>query len=123
MGLQKSDKEFVEMNATSAERFVRQMVQEESQGPGDLENSIKRLSRRYGVTPSQLVHIRRGQAKDPRGSLLTKIRLAYLDHCERQIGKFKRQHQEAHDDLTQDLLAQAESLLSQIDEAKAKQGA
>lgn len=120
MGLQKSDNEIVEMNISTATDYVRQMVQEESQGSGDLDNAIARLSRRYRLSKSQLVHIRRGHSKTCDISLFQKIRLAYLDHCERQIQRFKRQHQEAQDDHTQDLLAQAESLLHQINTAKEK---
>ena len=108
------------MSATVATDYVRQMVQEESRGSGDIENAMARIARKNGLTKSQLEHFRRGRAKTCDINLFQKIRLAYLDHCERQIEKFKRQHQEAQDDHTQDLLAQAESLLGQINAAKAK---
>lgn len=107
------------MSAATATEYVRQMVRDESQGPGDIENAIARLSRKHGLTKSQLEHLRRGRAKTCDINLFQRIRLAYLDHCQRQIETFKRQHKEAQDDFTQDLVAEAESLLSQISAAKA----
>lgn len=106
------------MNVTSAEKYVNEMVEDEYRRNGNMPNALSLVSRRIRITTNQLNYIRRGKAKTCDINLFQAIRLAYLDHCQAQIEKFKRQYEGANDDCTQDLLIQAESLLEQIKEKR-----
>ena len=86
--------EYLESKMSSVEeasRYVRGMVEAETQGWGDDFNALSRLGNRYSLSRWTLNHLRTGRAKTVEASLFSRIRAAYLDTCERQIAKLQHQ--------------------------------
>lgn len=73
------------MSAAAATELVRKMIHSESQGPGDAENAMRRIAERYGIGFWTQDHLRKKRAKTIDGSLLGRIRNAYIDMLERQL--------------------------------------
>lgn len=73
------------MSAAAATELVRKMIHSESQGPGDAENAMRRIAERYGIGFWTQDHLRKKRAKTIDGSLLSRIRNAYIDMLERQL--------------------------------------
>jgi len=99
------------------------MVQRESRGPGDIENAMQRLETRYGLPFWTLWHLRKGRAKTCDTSLFARIRGAYLDMCQQQVGSLLHEIQiEAAigDDTLEDLEAEARALAAKIRARKAR---
>jgi len=119
----KSRNEIPEMSVESATEYVRTMVQRESRGPGDIENAMQRLEVRYGLPFWTLWHLRKGRAKTCDTSLFARIRGAYLDMCQQQVGSLLHEIQiEAAigDDTLEDLEAEARALAAKIRARKAR---
>src|SRR6185437_4417683 len=119
----KSRNEIPEMSVESATEYVRTMVQRESRGPGDIENAMQRLETRYGLPFWTLWHLRKGRAKTCDTSLFARIRGAYLDMCQQQVGSLLHEIQiEAAigDDPLEDLEAEARALAAKIRARKAR---
>ena len=119
----KSRNEIPEMSVESATEYVRTMVQRESRGPGDIENAMQRLETRYGLPFWTLWHLRKGRAKTCDTSLFARIRGAYLDMCQQQVGSLLHEIQiEAAigDDTLEDLEAEARALAAKIRARKAR---
>src|SRR6185312_5208716 len=113
----KSRNGFPEMSVESATEYVRTMVQRESRGPGDIENAMQRLETRYGLPFWTLWHLRKGRAKTCDTSLFARIRGAYLDMCQQQVGSLLHEIQvEAAigDDTLEDLEARVRVLQAEI---------
>ena len=113
----KSRNEIPEMSVESATEYVRTMVQRESRGPGDIENAMQRLETRYGLPFWTLWHLRKGRAKTCDTSLFARIRGAYLDMCQQQVGSLLHEIQvEAAigDDTLEDLEARVRVLQAEI---------
>ena len=120
----KSRNEIPEMSVESATEYVRTMVQRESRGPGDIENAMQRLETRYGLPFWTLWHLRKGRAKTCDTSLFARIRGAYLDMCQQQVGSLLHEIQvEAAigDDTLEDLEARIQLLVEEVAAKKAAQ--
>jgi hypothetical protein len=127
MGLSNLDKHELkeaEMSASVASIYVRKMVHHESRTAGDTEGALARLERKYGIGYWQLKHLKAGKAKTVEAGLFQRIRLAYLDLCERQIAAL--QHDLATEraiepnDIIEDLDAETKILAAKIKAAKQK---
>lgn len=77
---QVSPSAFVDDAATKA----RWLVQREVRGPGDLDNAMRRVEARYGVSFSTLWSLRYRRPKDIFTSAYIAILNAYEAECERQ---------------------------------------
>lgn len=93
------------MSTAVASEYVRKMVERETAGNGDVENAIRRLARKHGLSFWQIMHLRAGRAKSITVDAFTTIRRAYLDYCEAEIRalqheiKQDRDRYENNDDL------------------------
>lgn len=110
------------MSAATASTYVRQMIQTESQGPGDAENAMSRLEQRYGIGFWTLDRLRKNRAKTCDATIYQRIRYAYLDLCARQVSKLQHQiavEKATDDDTLEDLEAEASALAARIAAKKA----
>ena len=94
------------MSVEAATDYVRTMVQRESNGPGDLDNAMRRLEAKYGLPFWTLWHLRKGKAKTVEASLLARIRGAYLDMCQRQASNLLHETKMEAADIRQALVCQ-----------------
>jgi hypothetical protein len=118
----KSRKETPPMSVEAATDYVRTMVQRESRGPGDLDNAMQRLEQRYGLPFWTLWHLRKGKAKTVETSLYARIRGAYLDMCQKQVGSLLHEiamETAAGDDDLASLEAEARRLAAKIQAKRA----
>jgi hypothetical protein len=108
------------MSTAIASEYVRRMVERETAGNGDVENAIRRLARKHGLSFWQIMHLRAGRAKSITIDAFTTIRTAYLDYCEQQISDLQREVAEVRgqDDRFQDLVGEVEALAEKVRLAK-----
>lgn len=111
------------MSTAVATEYVRKMVSRETAGNGDVENAVRRLARRSGLSFWQIMHLRAGRAKTITVDGFTAIRRAYLDYCEAEIRALQHEiqqdrarYEESHD--LQDLGTEIEALAEKIRLAK-----
>lgn len=69
----------------TAGAWARWLVQRESRGPGDTENAMRRISRRYGVPYSILWSLRYRPPKDMLVSAFIRLEAAYEAEKLRQM--------------------------------------
>jgi hypothetical protein len=110
------------MSTAIASEYVRRMVERETAGNGDVENAIRRLARKHGLSFWQIMHLRAGRAKSITIDAFTTIRTAYLDYCEQQISDLQREVAEVRgqDDRFQDLVGEVEALAEKVRAAKGR---
>ncbi len=114
------------MSAAVATELVRKMIHRESNGPGDAENAMRRIADRYGIGFWTQDHLRKKRAKTIDGSILSRIRRAYIDILERQLALLQaeldteRAYEEAmgHDTLA-DLELEVAALVQKVAAARA----
>ena len=111
------------MSTAIAFEYVRKMVERETSGNGDVENAVRRIARRSGLSFWQLMHIRAGRAKVMSIEAFTGIRRAYLEYCETEvralqdeIRRDREKYGDAHD--LQDLDAEVQTLAAKVRAAK-----
>lgn len=125
MTLRKSVNEVEPMTLEAAADYARQIVELEARGPGDVEDALFRLERHYGIGANQLNHLRSRRAKSCDVSLYARIRMAYLDLCERKANALLHKVQlerAAGDDSNQDIASELEALAAKIRGQKAAIG-
>lgn len=110
------------MSTALASEYVRKMVERETAGNGDVENAIRRLARKHGLSFWQIMHLRAGRAKSITVDAYAAIRGAYLDYCEQQINDLRREVEEVKgtDDRFQDLVGEVEALAEKVRQAKGR---
>lgn len=79
--------EVPEVSAATATEYVQRMVQLERVSSGTKERAIDRISRDYGLTRSQLVHLMKARAKTCDVALFSKIKAAYYDRCAKMAAR------------------------------------
>lgn len=129
MALPKNDNEVPQVSAQTATLYVQKMVRLEEIHAGTKERAIDNLANRYGLTPSQLVHLYKAKAKKCDVGLFVRIKQAYYDKCARMIAALQHEmafeeaiHGDAHD---QDLADRLTALATEVAAQKAalRQGA
>jgi hypothetical protein len=109
-------------SAVQAQSYIRRMVEKETKGWGDTLPALERLERRYGISFWTMNNIRIGRAKTVEGGILRRIKLAYLDMCERQLKNLQHEleMEGGHngDDFDSHLLAEVQSLAAKVTQAK-----
>lgn len=70
---------------------VRFMVAEETNGWGDQKNAVERLARASRVPFWTLENLRTGRAKTVEGSVIRKIKSAYVALLERKVASLQRE--------------------------------
>lgn len=109
------------MTAAVASEYVKRMISREMRGPNDMGPAMNRIEQKFGIPFWSLDHLRKGKAKVCDVALFQRIRLAYFDHCERQIKALQHElklERLSGDDTNDDLLAEAETLLAKIHKRK-----
>jgi len=108
------------MSTALASEYVRRMVERETAGNGDVENAIRRLARKHGLSFWQIMHLRAGRAKSITVDAFWTIRAAYLDYCQQQISDLQREVEEVRgkDDRFEDLVGEVEALAAKVRRAK-----
>ena len=110
------------MSAAAATELVRKMIHTESNGPGDAENAMRRLARRYGIGFWTQDHLRKGRAKTINSVLLGRLRSAYIDMCERQLAHLQNEiaiEKAAGDDTLANLELEVAALAQKVAAARA----
>ena len=109
------------MTLDAAYDYARQLVELEARGPGDTEGALFRLEQRYGIGPNQLMHLRAGRAKSCDIGLFGRMRMAYLDLCERKARTLLHKieiERATGDDTNQDLADRLRAMAAEIDGKK-----
>lgn len=107
------------MTTAMASEYVRKMVERETAGNGDVENAVRRLARKHGLSFWQIMHLRAGRAKTVTIDAFATIRKAYLEYCEAEVRALQeeiRRDREKYgeaDDL-QDLDAEVQALAAKL---------
>lgn len=116
------------MSTAVASEYVRKMVARETAGNGDVENAVRRLARKHGLSFWQIMHLRAGRAKSITVDAFTSIRRAYLEYCEAEIRALQHEIQRDRDryedngDL-HNLEAEAQALAEKVRLAKERMNA
>ena len=113
---------FEPMSAVEASYYVRTMIHREASGPGEAEEAMGRLERRYGIGFWTLDHFQRGKAKTCDVSLYARIRAAFVDHCGKQANRLLEeaktaQRVEPNDDVAA-IQREIEALVARLAAAK-----
>ena len=118
----KNAHEVAKMSAVAAGEYVRKMGDREIERAGSRDRAFDAIARRYGLTRSQIRHLRDGRAKTVEAGLFQRIRLAYLDFCERQIRALEHELavERAMTNDTDAALDRAEGTLRQLQAANAQ---
>lgn len=64
--------------------MANEMVRRECRGPGDMDNAMRRLSRRYGIPHGTFWSLRYKKPRDMFVSAFAKLSEAYEAECQRQ---------------------------------------
>lgn len=87
MALPNSGNEVPKVSATTATDYVQRMVKLETISSGTQERAFEKLSRDYGLTVSQLVHLFKARAKTCDVSLYARIKNAYYDRAAKMAAR------------------------------------
>jgi len=110
------------MTIEAAYDYASRLVESEQRG-SDVDTALRRIEQRYGISPNQIIHLRSRRAKSCDLGLFGRLRMAYLDLCERQMRRLAHEiaiekAADADADL-RDLEAEAEALARKIAAKKA----
>ena len=75
------------VSAATATRYVQEMVQMETVSTRTKDAALRKLSRDYGMTISQLTHLYKAKAKTCDVGLFARIHAAYLDRCAKMAAR------------------------------------
>lgn len=112
-----------DVTAKAAE-IHREMVQREARGPGDLENAMRRLEAKYGLSYWWQWNLRYKRPERVEPGFAQRLQLAYFDMLARSVSKDvaalkTEQAKGLGDDDLESLLAEATALLARIAARKA----
>lgn len=111
------------MSVEAATEYVRRMTKLESDGPGDIDNALRRIGAKFGLGFWTLWHLRKGKAKSIDSTIYARIRSAYLELCATKARNLLHEiniEAAAGDDSNRDLADRLEEILAEV---KAKRGA
>lgn len=101
--------------------MVRRMVSAEASGT-DVTSAMAKVGRAIGTSRWTVWGIYHGRRKDIGGTLMRKVRLAYVGHCERQLARFEAELRIAKarcgDDRFSDLDREIADLAAKIADAR-----
>jgi hypothetical protein len=123
----KQGKPMSSVDAYSPERatsYAKKLFQMTVKGWGDAPLAIKECAKRSRMSERSYERLMKGETKDPRMTVLGRVRTAYLDFCHEQV---KRLQHEIHIEMARSddasfetIAAEAEALMGKIQEARAK---
>jgi hypothetical protein len=81
----KRNRESEMSGADQARTWANDLVKRESRGPGDMENSMRRLETKYGIPWRTFWELRYRPPKDVMHGVWERLRQAHLAECDRQM--------------------------------------
>lgn len=111
------------MTLEAAYDYARDLVELEARGAGDTEGALFRLEQTYGLGANQLLHLRSRRAKSCDVSLFARLRLAYLDLCERKARTLLHKieiEKATGDDTNSDLADRLSAIVAEVEEKKGR---
>ncbi|TCL70620.1 hypothetical protein [Rhizobium sp. BK251] len=107
-----------------ASGYAKKLFQLVVKGWGDQPLAVKECAKRSRMSERSYERLMKGETKDPKLTVLGRVRGAYLDYCQEQIARL--QH-EIHIEMTRNsdgsfegLAAEAEALADKIRKAKGR---
>jgi hypothetical protein len=123
----KQGKQMSLVDAYSPDRatgYAKKLFQMMVKGWGDHPLAITECAKRSRMSERSYERLMKGETKDPKLTVLGRVRGAYLDYCHEQVARL--QH-EIHIEMTrnsdgsfEDLAAEAEALAAKIKQAKGR---
>jgi hypothetical protein len=110
------------MTIEAASNYAATLLDLEVHRSGNIDTALHHIEQRYGISPNQIMHLRNRRAKSCDVSLFARLRLAYVDLCERQVTKLQHQiavEKATGDDTLEDLENEARALAAKIKARKA----
>jgi hypothetical protein len=105
------------MSVEAATDYVRRMTKLESDGPGDIDNALRRIGAKFGLGFWTLWHLRKGKAKSIDSSVYARIRGAYLEMCATKASNLLHEiniEAAAGDEANRDLADRLEEILAEV---------
>lgn len=79
--------EVPKVSAATATKYVQELVELETISARTKEAALRKLSRDYGMTVSQLTHLYKARAKTCDVGLFARVKAAYLDRCAKMAAR------------------------------------
>jgi hypothetical protein len=107
-----------------ASGYAKKLFQMMVKGWGDYPLAVEECAKRSRMSERSFERLMKGETKDPKLTVLGRVRAAYLDYCEEQISRLQHEiHIEKtrnSDGSFEDLAAEAEALAARIKQAKGR---
>ena len=111
-----------DMTVEAASNYAANLLEIEVYRTGNIDTALHQIEQRYGISPNQVMHLKKRRAKSCDVSLFARLRLAYLDVCASEARKLQRIieiEKATGDDTNQDLADRLSALASEIQARKA----
>lgn len=111
-----------EMTIEAASNYAANLLDIEVYRTGNVDSALHQIEQRYGLSPNQVMHLKKRRAKECDVSLFARMRLAYLDACDRTARKLLHiiETDKATDNaVDQDLADRLQALAAEIAAQKA----
>lgn len=112
-----------DMTIEAASNYAATLLEIEVQRSGNIDTALFHIEQRYGISPNQVMHLKKRRAKQCDVSLFARLRLAYLDVCGREARKLQHiiEIEKATDNaVDQDLADRLNALAAEIAAKKAQ---
>jgi hypothetical protein len=77
------------MTIDAASNYAADLLELEVYRTGNVDSALHQIEQRYGLSPNQVMHLKKRRAKECDVSLFARLRLAYLDTCARTARKLQ----------------------------------
>lgn len=77
------------MTIEAAGNYAANLLEIEVYRTGNVDTALHQIEQRYGISPNQVMHLKKRRAKQCDVSLFARLRLAYLDVCAREARKLQ----------------------------------
>jgi len=111
------------MTIEAASNYAANLLEIEVYRCGNVDTALHQIEQRYGLSPNQVMHLKKRRAKECDVSLFARLRLAYLDTCDRTARKLQHiiETDKATDHVVdQDLADRLKALAAEIAAQKAE---
>jgi hypothetical protein len=85
----KNEQSAPEMTIEAAGNYAANLLEIEVYRTGNVDTALHQIEQRYGISPNQVMHLKKRRAKQCDVSLFARLRLAYLDACAAQVRKLQ----------------------------------
>ncbi len=111
------------MTIEAASNYAANLLDIEVHRSGNIDTALHQIEQRYGISPNQIMHLKKRRAKSCDVSLFARLRLAYLDVCAAQARKLQHiiEIEKATDNaVDQDLADRLNALAAEIAQQREK---